>query len=289
MESVRRYHNVRDAVAQHPARPTGLPSRKTVRPPSSICLAAALCLGLAATGIAQSANQRGAWDALMLSPFGALPGRIVSTDATARSREVSLRYGRWEYDTDDAAHDNFGVTIAQELPFGRTEIALTGAYLSLQCGGCSNWKIVGADVETSILNGALTVRDSRVAARIGIRSSFAGARNSGDEASNALSAAIAVPIGLGFAIGRYSYLDVAVSPGLGYGRIVGVGRRDSGIRPALSAGGVLRLRSGFGVQLGVQKVMIDGGPSQLGVGLSWGLGSRRRSPLTIDRDRRHPT
>src|SRR5438105_4315942 len=114
-------------------------------------MAAAFLILFASTVRGQSAGELGAWAALMVSPVGALPPRVRSNDdAYRRPSEISLRYGRWEYDNDDAAHNNFGLTVAHGLSFAQSEIALTAAYLSLQCGGCANWLIGGVEFESSV-------------------------------------------------------------------------------------------------------------------------------------------
>ncbi|MDB4875783.1 MAG: hypothetical protein JWM41_2229 [Gemmatimonadetes bacterium] len=253
---------------------------ENVRSRPRVVLVAALLFGLPSTGAAQSASQLGAWDALMLSPFGALPPRVADSDVADRPKtEVLLRYGRWKYDIDDAAHNNFGLTLARELPFWSTEVALTGAYLSLQCGGCSNWMIAGLDVESTLWRQTFApLARGTVNATVGVRASVGGARNSGQETSHASSIALAVPIGLGVATGRHSYLDVAILPGVGTGEIAGADRAEGGTLPSLGAAVAWRLDSGLGIELGVEKIFIGGGPSQLGVGLSWGLGGRGRDP-----------
>lgn len=246
----------------------------------AINVVAILLTSVARPVSAQSAGQLGAWNSLMVSPFGALPPSVTSSNERfRRSTEVRLRYGRWKYDDDDVAHNNVGVTLARELPFGTTELALTGAYLSLQCGGCTDWIIAGLELESTFWRRTFSPgRIGHVTETIGLRSSVGGARNSGTEKSHAGSAALAAPIGLGIATGGSSYLDLAVLPGLGYGRISGIAGADGGVRPSIGAGLAWRLGSGFGIETGVQKVLIDGGPVQIGVGLSLGLGGRDRTP-----------
>jgi hypothetical protein len=241
-------------------------------------VAALVAFGGAELAAAQSASELGAWDALMLSPFGAFAPLVGNDAGNRRPTELSVRYGRWEFSDDDAAHNNFGLTLARALPFAGTEIALTGAYLSVQCGDCPSWFLGGVDVESGVWRHLFSRSGRQAMGSVRVRASVAGARNSETEPSNARSAALSVPIGLGIGVGRYSVLDAEIVPGIGYGRIAGPGRLEGGYRPAL--GGVLSWQgqSGLGVHLGVQEIFVHRGPITLGVGLSWGMGARGPAP-----------
>ena len=242
-------------------------------------IAAAMLVGFGAAAQSQSTGDLGAWAALMVSPFGALPPRVRSSDAAnRRENEVSFRYGRWEYDNDDVAHNTVGLTAARELASGRAEVAVTGAYLSLQCGGCANWRMASAEIESTVWRRAYRPSAAKaVIGSVGARASVGTSRNSGADESRAVSLAVAVPAGLGLAMG-HSHLDVALIPGFGYGRISGVDRSEAGTRSSIGAAAAWRLPSGFGIEVGIQRVFLIRGPSELGVGLSWGLGARDRSP-----------
>src|SRR6476659_540420 len=68
--------------------------------------------------VAQSAADRAAWNAMMLSPLGALtPLARDPIDDETRQADVWLRYGRWRYDVDDAIHNTVGVTVFRAIPF----------------------------------------------------------------------------------------------------------------------------------------------------------------------------
>jgi len=86
---------------------------------------------------AQSAADRAAWNAMILSPLGALaPLARAPLDDDVPQSKVWLRYGQWKYDVDDAIHSNIGITVFRRLPLASTELSLTGASLPLSCASC---------------------------------------------------------------------------------------------------------------------------------------------------------
>ena len=65
---------------------------------------------------AQTIGDRAAWDALILSPIGALaPLARDPVDDEARQANVWLRYGRWRYDGNDAVHNNTGINRNRDI------------------------------------------------------------------------------------------------------------------------------------------------------------------------------
>jgi hypothetical protein len=226
---------------------------------------------------AQSASQLGAWDGLMLSPVGALapvardPGAIASG-----ANELSLRYGRWRYDVEDAVHDNIGLTFTHSFGFARTQVALTGVYGLVECPTCSGWELGGVDLQSILWNWGFAGAHGRpITAGVGLRVSLGGARNRGPDASTAVSAAIAVPIDIALPFKKTSSLCASIVPGFGFGSIASTDVAESGFLPMIGAAVAWNITSAFGVDLGVQRIIIVGGPTQVGAALSWRFGSHR--------------
>jgi hypothetical protein len=216
---------------------------------------------------AQSAGARATWDALMLSPVGALaPLARDPVDGEARQSNIWLQYGRWKYDGDDAIHNNTGVTVFRQLPFASSELSLTGAYLSLSCALCPSWISGGASLQSTLWQqGALGERSSSV----GLRADVGGAHYRGSSQTSAGSAAAAVVIGGGVPFIGKSHLSAAVSPGIAVGRIALFDGIHSGARRTLGAALSWIHSSGLALNLGMQRIVIAGGPTQLGAGLGW--------------------
>jgi len=216
---------------------------------------------------AQSANDRAAWDALILSPIGALaPLARDPIDDDARQSNVWLRYGRWRYDVDDAIHNNVGLTVFRQLPFASSELSVTGAYLSLSCATCPSWVSGGAGLQSTVWQtGAVDERSGSV----GLRADVGGSRYRGTSQTTAASAAASVVLGVGLPLIGRSHVSATVSPGIGFGQIALVDGIHSGVRPTLGAALAWIHSSGFTVDLGMQRIVIAGGPTQLGAGIGW--------------------
>jgi hypothetical protein len=221
---------------------------------------------------AQSAGDVAAWDALVLSPVGALPplARTAATGDSTRT-ELTFRYGRWRFDVDDAIHNNMAITLSRNLGFANTELALTGAYLSQSCSLCSSWASAGIDLQSTLWHHSFP-GDSLVRTEtgiLGVRAAFGGARYLGDGHAMAMSMAGAVAVGIDLAFARNSHFSVTVMPGFGVGRIVSVDETAYGTRPMFGAAAAWKFRSWPALNFGMEKVFLTDGPIQIGTGLSW--------------------
>jgi hypothetical protein len=225
----------------------------------------------------QSAGQLGAWDGLMLSPAGALaPVARDPTDWASGVNEFSVRYGRWRYDADDAVHDNFGLTWTHSLGFARAQVAITGAYELVECPTCFGWQLAGIDLQSTLWTHDFPRASGRpVSAGVRLRVSLGGARYLGSEATTTTSAAVAVPIDIALPFAKTSSLCASIVPGFGFGRIAGPDEVESGLLPMIGGAVAWTITSRFGVDLGVQRIFISGGPTEIGAAFSWKLGSIR--------------
>jgi len=216
---------------------------------------------------AQSASDRAAWDALILSPVGALaPLAHEAGDDDSRQGNVWLRYERWRYDVHDAIHNNTGVTVFQQLPFASSELSITGAYLTLSCAACPSWVSGGASLQSTLWQHGDVDEPS---GSVGLRVDVGGAHYRGESQTTAASAASAVVFGVGRPFIGQSHLSAAISPGIGFGRIALFDGIHSGTRPTLGAALAWTHSSGVAVNLSMQRIVIAGGPRQLGVAVGW--------------------
>jgi len=229
-----------------------------------------LVSGVVACGLAaQSDSDRAAWNAMMLSPMGALaPVARDPIDDDARQANVWIRYGRWRYDVDDAIHNNVGVTVFRPIPFplGSGELSLTGAYVSLSCSMCPSWISGGASLSSTLWQqGEIDEPWSS----LGVRADIGGAHYRGSSQTDAGSFAAAAVAGLGVPLILNWHLSATMSPGIGAGRIALADGIHSGTRRTLGAALALIHASGLALNVGIQKIMIAGGPTQVGAGLGW--------------------
>lgn len=234
-----------------------------------LALSVALSIAAPRAG-AQSAGDLAAWDALIVTPVGALPPRVHDPLLRDGQRmELAFRYGRWRYDQDDAIHNDFGLTVARALGIAHTSISVTAAYLSLSCGTCGAWISGGLEAQTPLISHQLagdSLRD--VTASASLITSAGAARYLGEGRASAGSVAAAASFALTFPIAS-SRMLVAILPGIGIGRFASVDQDAYGTRPMMGASAAWILPWGTVVDLGFRHVYIDGGPSQIGLGLSW--------------------
>jgi hypothetical protein len=222
---------------------------------------------ISGSAVAQTASDVGAWDGLMLSPIGALaPIAHDAGEGDARQSDLWLRYGRWRYNVDDAIHNDLGVTIFRRPGSGSTELSVTAAYLSLSCPTCSSWLSGGVGLQSTFRRiGAVDSAWRSLA----VRADIGGARYLGEGHTTAASAAATVVLSGGVPFVRHSHLSYALSEGLGRARIAFVDGIDGGFRPILGAAFAWTFNSGFGLNLGMERIILPDAPPQIGMGLSW--------------------
>lgn len=241
-----------------------------VRRITKVLLGALMASGVVACAlVAQTDSDRAAWNAMMLSPVGALaPLARDPIDDETRQADVWVRYGRWRYDVDDAIHNTVGVTVSRPIPFPleSTELSLTGAYVSLSCSMCPSWISGGASLSSTLWQQG---EIDEPFASLGVRADVGGAHYRGSSQTDAGSFATAVVAGLGVPLILNWHLSATMSPGIGTGRIALADGIHSGTRRTLGAALALIHASGLALNVGWQKVLIAGGPTEVGAALGW--------------------
>ena len=245
------------------------------------CLAVtALCIVVAGVGrpaAGQGASQLAAWDGMVLTPIGALAPVARDPGATAPGvYDASLRYGRWRYDADDVVHDNIGLTVRRSFGFARTQLSLTFGYGLVECPTCSGWQFGGVDLRSSVWNHSFGAADQRpISAGAALQVSLGGARYRGTDASTATSFAVGLPIEIALPVWKASQFRASIIPGYGYGRIASADFVESGFLPTIGGAVAWNVASFVTVDVGVQRIIISGGPTQIGAAVSWKLWSPR--------------
>lgn len=215
----------------------------------------------------QSLSDRAAWDAMILSPVGALaPLARNLGDDNSRQTNVWLRYGRWRRDVHDAIHTNIGITVFQQVPFASSELSVTGAYLSLSCNACPTWISGGASLQSTVWQKGDPEESS---GSVGLRVDVGGAHYRGEYQTSAASTTSAVVLGVGQSFIGQSHLSASISPGIGVGRIALIDGIHTGVRRTLGAALAWTHSSGVAVNLGMQRILMAGGPTQMGLGVGW--------------------
>lgn len=157
-----------------------------------------------------------------------------------------------------------GVTVP--IASGRGDIGISAGYFQPSCApaSCDGNFVAGTVVEGRVLQSQM--QGATFTLGLSGRAGFAA-----PSGGTIWSASAGVPLSLAIGSGA-SKLQVVpfVTPALGWGRVSGGGASESGSRFMLGGGiGVLSSSSGLGLNVGVQKVFIEGGKTVFGAGFSW--------------------
>lgn len=218
---------------------------------------------------AQTLSDRAAWNAMMLSPIGALaPVSRDPLDDDEHQPGVWVRYGRWRYNADDAIHNNVGVSVFHPIPFPleSTELSVTVAYVSLSCSMCPPWISGGVGLSSTVWQAG---EIDEQFATLGVRTEVGGAHYRGTSQTEAASLSTAIVGGVGVPLSDSWHISATVSPGIGSGRVALADGVHSGSRPTLGGAVALIHKSGLALNIGMQKVLIAGGPAEIGAALGW--------------------
>jgi hypothetical protein len=234
--------------------------------PSFIVVLAAL--GAApATVAAQSEHDVAAYFAMIASPIGTLPP-ILSNAMLGRpmtSPDIAVRYGHLPIG--DAAANTFDARIG--FPAGtKVMMGVNAGYESYSsCGGCDGHFIGGVNAEGRLASSMLGTGSDAALLNIGLNGEAGFGHESG---STAFSLNAGLPVALVSGTGTLRIAPF-LTPGFGWGRISGGGDSVNGTRFLLGGGITFQsLTNNLGVNLGFQKVFIDGGDTMFGVSLIFG-------------------
>lgn len=216
--------------------------------------------------VAQSAGGVAAYTALVVSPPGGLPPTLTNVllGRTAASPEFGVRYGQWD-DAPITTRD-FGAT--GRLGMGtKASVGATAGYAHPNCGGCEgNWMIgVVADQRYALASHGSEPDATTVVYALSEDLGFAKPRSS---SGHAISLSVHAPTATVFRRGEVAIAPF-ISPGYGFGQTDDGSQTDSGVRPMLGGGiGIANLRSGLGVTISAERVMMDGARTVFGASLS---------------------
>jgi hypothetical protein len=219
---------------------------------------------------AQSLQDLAGFSALIVSPVGALPP-VASDNGSALPDRATLAvdYGRWRFDIDDAIHDNVGITASHRLGSFPATVSATGAMLSLSCD-CAGWVAGGVSISSTLWSSALRgVREERRTLHVGVRLSAGGAEYLGAGHASGASAAGELDVGGSTSFIAGSRLALSLVPGFGSGHLNSADVTATGTRPLFGVAASWRFRHGVAIDLGTERVVLKGGPTQLGIGMSW--------------------
>ncbi len=228
-----------------------------------------ILLGAAVAGLAfttsqaqaQSANERASYRALHATPIGALAP--LAPNVGRQSTAWRAHYGR---------HDVFGTgshtfALGADFPAGlRSSFGFTAGWRNIEAGGGDHF-MVGTHLSGNLMGGIPAGMPDPETARlaIGYNAQLGYARNNGNDF---LAASASMPLSVPVASGQTRFVPF-LSPGLGWGRLSpdNADARSS-LRAMLGGGLGLEVAGGTGIHLGAQRIFVDGGDIQYGLGVT---------------------
>ena len=216
---------------------------------------------------AQGGNDGVAYVALLSTPQGALVPTALGSRVDG-PMSLALRYGRLEIRRGAAInHGGFTLDFSRG-PRARGAVTLGGNF----CSGCAPMINVAFDYERVL---SASVPQDGGELTVSVKPSIGYARPTGGFRFSLASATVGLPVALRVPV---TGSDLSVMPyfvpAIGIGTVFGDrGGSDIGYRPML--GGGLRFdwaKRSTGLLVGFQKVLIEGGETVLGAGLSLNAG-----------------
>jgi hypothetical protein len=234
----------------------------------SVVVCALALAGTSGRAAAQSSDDLAAFNALIVSPVGALPPAAHDDGRPLPDRaSLFVSYGRWRYDVNDAIHHNVGLSIQHRIGSSTTSVSVTGAYLSSSCD-CSGWSSGGVSLTSVAWSTTGVPSHTALAGHVGVEILAGGARFSGTGHASAYSIASSLDIGGSIPVGS-SRLALSIIPGIGYGHLTSIDETGGGTRPVLGAAISLTFSRRVALDIGARRIVLSGGPTQVGAGVSW--------------------
>jgi hypothetical protein len=236
---------------------------------SRVILVLGIAASLAAGGRRAEADDYdalAAYLALTTTPVGLVGPETPAIAGRARGPRVALRYGRLTspFEEEDKVHT---VAVAVGLPAGGGRVdAIVGRPIFCDNGDCEgqSW-VAGLGWNSVLLRGEA---GSGTELSLGITPSLGTSWQTDDDfALRFLSMHVGVPLAV--TLGRGTRWTLFATPGAGWGELRFPDITESGLRATIGGGLAVVAPEGIGLQVGLQKVLFEGGRTQVGVGVSW--------------------
>jgi hypothetical protein len=232
---------------------------------AAIAGAAAALVAVPTPAMAQSEGDVIAYLVLNSTPQGAFVPVVTPTmlDDILTGPELVVRYGR--VDLFEDAANNFALALL--LPSGpRVTVSLTAGYWNPDCDGCDGHPMIGAGMDGRIATAQLSDVPGAAQLIVGFGAEFGLAK---PEEVTLVSATASLP--MSFVLRSTTGLRIApfLIPGFGFGYVTGAGESDSGTRFMIGGGLGIQSATGFLLNAGFQKVLIEEGRTTIGVNVGF--------------------
>lgn len=210
---------------------------------------------------AQGINDLAAYGAMISTPVAAVSPVVLPymTGIEQQGLGFAVRYGRMSFD----GGSTYALLGDFTGPAGKGSWGLGAGYLGATCGGCVGNLMADVHIERPL---ATAGSKDGTLFTLGMQGTVGFAKPS---EGTAWAGAVNVPVALSVTAGRVDIVPF-VSPGIGIGMVSEFGSSDTGYRFELGGGvGVANVAPGLEITASAEKVLISGGRTVFGLGLSW--------------------
>ena len=211
---------------------------------------------------AQSVDDAAAYVAMVVSPVAAVSPIVLPymTGTKQAGLGFAAKYGRMSLG-DIGSTNTFLADFTG--PAGSGSWGLEAGYLGTTCQGCSGNFMAGLHLEGPLAKAGSTTGTLFTLVMQGTVG-FAKPNN-----GSVWAAGVTMPTALSVTAGRVEIVPF-VSPGVGVGMVAADSRSQTGYRFNVGAGvGVANVAPGLGITASAERVLIDGGRTVFGLGVSW--------------------
>ena len=217
-----------------------------------------------------SAGDAAAWGAMMSTPIGAfapmsagpMKGQAMPGNA------IAIRVSTWKPDGATESNNTIGGTYSMKAGSNAIVNANVGYTM---CGDDCGTIMLGADMISPLWAQPSSAENS-MALSANLQGSVGYGLDQSPFEVNSLSLAVGVPFGVSMEQANKSRLAAFITPGFGWGQLSATGGSESGTRPFFGVGGEWTSPAGWALHAGIQKVMIENGPTNVGLGFNYKLG-----------------
>lgn len=241
------------------------------------CLTALIVVGLVSVSSRDAAAQPSSQDyaaygALLGTPVGAFTP-ILAAPGTKGENGFNVVAGRFGMHSPKTGESDNSLGASAFYRAGQNAtISGTLGYTMVGCptgATCDNGLMLGADVHSSLWNSAGNTPTSM---SVNLQGSL-GYGKYGDV--GALSMAVGFPLAMTMEQASKARFSAYFSPGFGWGRLAvdagGATVSESGTRPMFSLGGAWMAPGGWGLHAAFQRVVIEDGGNNFGLGFTWAM------------------
>lgn len=206
--------------------------------------------------------------ALMATPIGALPPLATGRIDAGAGTSWNFAYGRMSLGEGESRN---GFAAGVDLGFGRARLGVQVGYNTYSIENSKSDLMAGLRLGTPLVSSNF----GKSTMSLGLETQVGWGQLKGEPVDfTAYSLTAGVPLSLAINSGSVKFIPF-VTPAFGVGALRADGQSENGTRFLMGGGMGVGFANGMGLNLGAQRIFIDGGETQWGLGFTYRPGARR--------------